>query len=72
MEVDLNFQAPRENLMNNLSAEDFVLIQEFWDEKVAHFDVALQENATIAKAIAAYSQQFIAHYGIHGLQRLAK
>jgi hypothetical protein len=63
-QVDLNFQAPRENLMNNLSAVDAGLILESWDKKVALFDAALQENALIAKSIASYSKQFMIHYGI--------
>jgi hypothetical protein len=50
--------------MKSLSTEDFGLIREFWDKKVVQLVVASQKNATFAKAIATYSQQFMAHYGI--------
>jgi hypothetical protein len=60
----MNFQAPRENLMNNLSTADSSLLLEFWDHKMAQFDTALQENALLARAIATYSKQLLAHHGI--------
>lgn len=64
LDVDINFQAPRENLMNNLAPADASLLHGLWDRKVVRLDVAFEENTKMAKAIAKFSKKFFEHYGM--------